>query len=507
MQKFLLIACLLTSAFISQSYAADSKTKSSKKATIEELAPYDDSWKTSFPGSSPAFAEKSAKAMGEQEKRRKVASDMDQEFFEGKMSKEMKAFRELFLKVKTAEELDKLLAEADKNFDSYPADLQFIVAQAVPLRAFRGIVWKLIPTVEDSKTAHSLILTQVKNMAVNMKIFLPTEQWQAGFDYVSQPYMEPATGSLSQQFPRGSEVHVQAFIRNTVIPALRISAARMEKINLSGDFAVWDNKLLYGNGSFPSAMDRYALFGEVERHTALMYTYANLSELCYQSAYSQQGALKLNQEIARLYGWDSVLSKVDGVPAAKRVKTIRSPAYAQWGVLFGDGTKWTQDAWMFMQRSVDHGDQMWQAMKNRPVSEIYMADSSAALPFQRPVNMRFENLKKMMDGPTAIRSFVTDEKATVNLKEFYMNPPKDLKAMYAIGFDKESEMLTKTLGNNSKVQYRNYFHGRGTEWNIGLYKKYFPDVQSSQDLLKTAKVLSQGWGSFVVAVPLANYLN
>jgi hypothetical protein len=493
-------------AFTSQSFAVQKKTKLSNEA-IEQMAPYDGSWKESFPASSPALAEKSAKAMGDQEKLRNVASVLDQEYFESKMSAEMKLFREKFLKAKTGEDLDKLLVEADKNYESYPADLKFIVAQLAPLRVFRGIIWKLIPTVEVSKIVHSAILTQVKNMAVNMKIFLPTDQWQAGFDYITQPFVDSRTDLVSVQFRRGSELHFQTYVRNEVIPALRVAAARLEKLDLSGQFAVWDNKLLFGTGSFPSSMDRYALFGEVERHTSLMYFYAALSELNYQSAYSLNNGLSLTQDIGRLYGWDGALSKVDGVPTAKRVQVIRNPKYADWGILFGDGNKWTEDAWMFLQRSVEHGDQMWQAMKGRPVSEVYMADNSYALPFQRPINMRFENLKKMMNGPTTIRSFVTDEKATVDLKAYYLNPPSDLKDLYATAFDTSGEILSKQVTKDKLVPYRNYFHGRGTQWNIAIYKKYFPDIQNSQDLLRTAKVLSQGWGSFSVAVPMANYLN
>jgi len=483
---------------------------------LTKLAPYDESWKSDFPTASKANDEKSARAMKEQETRRKVASDLDQEFFENKMSAPMKKFREEFLKVKTADQLDALLVEANKNYDSYPADLKFIVAQVLPLRALRGIVWRLIPTVEDTKIAHSLILTQVKSIAVNMKLLLPTEQWQAGFDYVTQPFVENGAppfanaGKVVAQFERSNEASVQGYIRSLIIPTLRESALRLEKLDLSSDMSVWDNKLLYGSGSFPTAMDRYALFGEVERHAALSNIYAALSEACYQSAYSLQGSLRMNQEIGRLYGWDGTLNNVDGVPAAKRVSVIRKPQYASWGLLFQDGKQWTSDAWLFLTRSIEHGDQMWEAMKNRPVSETFMLSNAYALPFQRPIENRFKNLKRITQGPTEIRSFITDEKVTVNLKEFYLNPPADLKQLYATGFEGGLDMITANLkvgDKTQKVKYRNYYYGRPTQWNLSMYRPYFPDVKSNEDLKKTARVLTQGWGTFVVAVPLINYMN
>ena len=38
-----------------------------------------------------------------------------------------------------------------------------------------------------------------------------------------------------------------------------------------------------------------------------------------------------------------------------------------------------------------------------------------------------------------IRSFITEETTTVNLKDFYLNPPKDLKDLYATEFESGSE--------------------------------------------------------------------
>lgn len=483
---------------------------------ISVLAPYNEAWTQETKTAWNANHSELITKMKKQEKSRKIASELDQEFFEGKMSPEMKKFREEFLKVKTADELDAKLTELDKNYDSYSDDVKFMAAQLIPMRALRGLVWRLIPTVEDTKITHSLLLTQVKSLGVNMKIFLPTDQWNAAFDYITQPFVQngqfPFTqaGEVVAQFPKGSEVHVQAYMRNTVLPMLRTSALRLDKIDLSDSYIVWDNKLLYGPGAFPSAMDRYSLVGEVEKQTSLTYLYGTLSEIAYQSAYSQEGGLKMNQQISKLYGWDSFLSKVDGVPASKRIQIIRDPKYSNWGRLYDDGQKWLNSSWHFLARSVAHGDLAWNAMKSRPVSEVYFSDNSYALPFQRPVNLRLDNLKKMLEGPTMIRSFITEETATVNLKEFYLNPPTDLKDLYATGFEGGAENATLSLKTKDGVKafsHRNYFKGRPMSWKIDAYKKYFPAVKNGTDLQNTARILSQGWGSATIAMPLANYLN
>lgn len=505
---------LFTALALSFSLAAFAKPA---PASLSKMAPFNDSWTAELSAPWNAHHNDLVAKMKKQEKSRKIASELDQEFFEGKMSPEMKKFRDEFLKIKTADELDAKLTELDKNYDKLQAeDIKFIAAQVIPMRALRGLVWRLIPTVEDTKITHSLLVTQVKSMAVNMKIFLPTDQWSAAFDYLTQPFVQNGqfpfndAGEAVTQFPRGSEIHVQAYIRNVVIPMLKTSASRLEKLDLSDDQVVWDNKLLYGPGAFPSAMDRYSLVGEVEKQTSLTYLYGTLSELSYQSAYSQQGGLKMNQQISKLYGWDSFLGQVDGVPAAKRIKVIRDPQFASWGVMYDDGQKWLNASWAFLARCIEHGDLAWTAMKSRPVSESYFADNSAALPFQRVIGLRMDNLKKMIEGPTMIRSFITDETTTVNLKDFYINPVQDLKDLYATQFEAGEEMKSITLQTKSgakKLTYRNYTRGRPTGWKMEVYKKYFPKINSGKDLETTARILSQGWGTSAVAMPLANYLN
>lgn len=484
-------------------------------ATISKIAPYEKKWSkeiTSIKWAPTTVIEK----IKHQEKSRKLASELDQEFFENKMSKEFKKFRDEFLKIKTADELDQKLVELDKNYDQLPTDLKFVASQLVPMRALRGIVWRLIPTIEDTKIIHSLIVTQVKAMAVNMKIFLPTDQWSAAFDYLTKPFVEDGTfpfthqGEIVKQFPKSSEVHVQAFVRNTIVPMMKKSAERVATLDLGEDGVIWDNKFLYGPGSFPSAMDRYSIIGEVEKNLTLMHIYGSLSETMYQSAYSMEGSLKLNKDISKLYGYDSFLSSVDGVPASKRIAIIKNSHYQNWGRLYQDGQEWLNSAWYYLGLSVNHGDIAWAGLKDRNVSEIYFADNSYALPFQRPINLRFDNLKKMMEGETKIRSFITEETASVNLKAFYLNPPTDLKELYGTQFESGDEMIPVQLQTKTgvaTVKSRNYLRGRPVNWNINQFQKYFPGVKNGTDLQNTARILSQGWGSFVVAMPLASYMN
>ena len=227
---------------------------------MQTMAPLGQEFSTPIPVGHTPTAQYN-KAVKDQEASRKVAS-ADADFYESKMSPEYKKFRTEFLKIKTAEELDKKLSELDTIYDSLPAsatDLKFVAAQIIPFRVFRGIAWRLIPPMSEPKIVHSAVLTQVKNLAVNTKIFFPTEQWDAGTDYLTQPFVQNGVapfvkkGEMIKQFPdrqqllqdknlmaRGSwtgdvdvEAPLQAYVIGVIIPAAEKAADRIEKLDMS----------------------------------------------------------------------------------------------------------------------------------------------------------------------------------------------------------------------------------------------------------------------------------
>ncbi len=480
------------------------------------------------PASSALTLEKNSDAIKlivEQEGNRKLASTISEEWFEAKMSSEFKDIRQAFLKIKTGEELDQKLAFLDKNFATLKeTDSQFFVAQMIPLRSLRGMVWRLKPLVGDVKLAHSVVLTSVKNVFMSANLFFPTDQTVALTEYLTQPFVEngiaPWTRSgqaVNAYSPSkaGGEAELQAHFTSVVIPMIETAADRISKIRFSSDWRVFDNRLWYGGNSFPDAVDRYALVGEVERYVALANLYSAISTLSYQAAYSWNDFLNINVSMAQLYGWNSLSFEVDGVPLAKRMKVLKTNLYSQWGTLVSPDLM--SKAWINLSNSVIAADNAWQGMKTRKVSEYTLVNNSMALPFQRPIDARVQGMKSLLEGESTVVSAITRESVKVNLKAFFDQPPQDLREMYPTGFvsgPQMSNITLKTTSGPSNFTYRNYLIGSGEHWDLGeksVYQRLFPDLKKvpdlnrDQELKRHLRVLSQGWGTGMLASPLVDY--
>lgn len=455
-----------------------------------------------------------------QEGKRKLANTVSEEWFESKMSPEFKKIRDAILLISTGEQLDDKLAELEKNYNYLKeSDSKFFAAQVIPLRAMRGMIWRLKGLVEGNKLAHSVVLTTVKNVFVGANMFFPTDQTKAMSEYLTQPFVEdgqaPWTrkGEICLQFEKaseGGEAELQAHVINVVIPILETSAERLSHIQISGDWRVFDNRMWYGGDTFPDAIDRYALVGEVERFTALSAIYSTISSLSFQAAYSWNSTLDMNESMAKLYGWDSMTFTVDGVPIKKRKKVLDDNRFAAWGVL--QFPNLVSKSWENLKNSTTAAENAWQGMKTRAISEYTLIDNSRALPFQRVSQAKFTGMKDLFDGESTVFSSITREKVQVNLKAFFDGPPKNLRQLYPKEFVEGNEMLPlvlKTSSGDKKVEYRNYKKGSGRSWDLSEdspYRKLFPKVSSDAEFKKGIQVLSQSWGSSMVAFPLTDYL-
>lgn len=478
------------------------------------------------------------KVMNSQKSKREIAFDKEantkvysEEFFESKMSPEFKKIRDEILLVKTGQELDEKLSFYDKNFDSLKEnDSRLFIAQMIPLRAVRGIVWRLKPLVSDINLTHSLLLTMVKGLIIQSEMFLPSNQTKALTEFFTMPFVEDGQppwvnkGEIVKAYSglnKGGEAEVQAHVIQAFIPMLEKAVERIEDPKLlMKDWRVFDNRLWYGGKTFPDAMNRYALVHEVERQLALTNINAAIAEISYQAAYSWNGFMDMNRAISNLYGLDFVLSQVDGVPLEKRVKVIRSGKYKEWGML-RDQTL-IDKSWKYLNKAVTTTDLAWRGMKNRPANELYLFDNSEALPFRRAGDLQIATIKSLMQGPKTVSSTITNEPVVVNLKGLFDNAPKDLKNMYPVkdGFKKavrnkhrQGQYLTIDLKTNSGVvteEYRDYTIGMGQEWDVSpgtSYKSLFPNVKNgSEDFIKHIRVLSQEWGVGGIAVPLSTYI-
>ncbi|MCM2279813.1 MAG: hypothetical protein NDJ89_17195 [Oligoflexia bacterium] len=407
------------------------------------------------------------------------------------MSSELKAFRDKFLSVKKAEEIDPLLVELEGNYENYPADLKFVAAQLIPLRTLKSIVWRLAPVVDRPKITHSMLLSMVQGWAARMKILFPTEQWDAGFAYVTEPFEGgPAAFKTLEDF--------QAYAGAAIYREMFVAAKRMESLDFSQAPAVFDNKLLYGSASFQDDLDRYKELNEAERHAALVTAHAGLASVAIFCAYQVTGTLDLAKDLGQIYGVDSLWWDIEGATAQKRAEIIRKPKYAALGTLTEHGAKWTRQAFLHVKHSVRKTRLVWEELRGRPADEFAVLDPAKVIPWNREIESRLKEMEAMISGETELRSRVTGEVVRVNLPKLFLEPPQDLKAFLPTSFENSSEYLSK-----ARLRYRNYFRGRAIDWDLKTYQAYLPGLASGKDVAAQVRILRQSWGGWATGLPLA----
>ncbi|MFA6236579.1 MAG: hypothetical protein WC635_04550 [Bacteriovorax sp.] len=434
------------------------------------------------------------------EKKRKPANSMMVD--ESMMSSELKSIEKRIHAIKTSEEYSTLFAELNEKYDTYPKDVQFYIAQVLPMKAFRGIFYRVRPLFErNSKFIHSNALTFVKSLSAKANIYLPYEHVDAAYQFVSSPYYT-SKDSLVGTF--SSEQEVQTFVAKEIIPLIRLSAQRLEKLDLT-EPVVWDQRILYGKDTFQDGINRFKLIGELEKNIALSAVYGTLSQLSTVMAYNLSNTLKMYKDVGVLFGFDGfgLFNTIDGVSAEKVSRVIRKSEYQQTGTLLEGGKEWMMFAYQASQKSVKRMNLAWeQSSTERKEEGLYMANTGFFNVSREKVNENINIINRVVfsSGVETLRSAVTGEMIQLNYSELYKNPPMDLKAFLPTRFEKESKVSRKVssgVGMGQTLTYRNYSEGTATSYNLQTFKSYVPSIKTQDDVYRSIRVLSHIQGNWL----------
>ena len=119
----------------------------------------------------------------------------------------------------------------------------------------------------------------------------------------------------------------------------------------------------------------------------------------------------------------------------------------------------------------------------------------------RQIDESVNNIENLIQDKEVVSAVVNGEAVDVRFSQFFLNPPKDLKAFMPTEFNKESNYKKNAYGT-----YRNYRAGSPVGWNLEAYRRYFPDVKSNEDIKRAARILGQSWGGALVGAPLTSFI-
>ena len=443
---------------------------------------------------------------------RKVANVINEKT---QMSDKYREFRDKFITFKTADQVAEALDKLNNEYNTYPNDLKFIAAHLIPLKAFRGITWRLIPLMQKQNITHSMLLTQTKKMAAQMKVYFPdTKHMEASFSYVIEPFMVTNKEGQVALAPRiHDDVEFQLFLTREVYPALLEKARRLKNLNLSSQEILWDNKMIYGTESFVDDIDRFKILGEADRHLALSATHQGLSFLSFICGYSLKNLFSYIKEQGKLYGvdgfgWGTVvgIDDVDGVSSFKKVKIAKRKEFSELFTLHTEGRSRTRQALLHLRESIYQLKLVWEEVKDRPSNEFAFLNPGKITPWRRIIEADLDSVMAMVEGPTELRSSIDGNTVQIDLPRFFNDPEPDLKNFLPILWEThEGKDKSKTFSNGKTIQYTNYYWGRPQSWDKKIYQKYFANLKNGTEVKNKLRILSQAFGGSTISNPISHF--
>lgn len=421
-----------------------------------------------------------------------------------------KKFREEFLSAVTAEQLETLLDKSQAHYEDYPPEVQYFVAQMQIVRPLRGIVYRMIPLVESSNAFRSAASTQLKSIASILRIYLPTQQWQGRFDFFVSPSVN---ASDNRQFVNVSEF--QAYVSGVILPAFVEAKKRIFAIyskQWSTPF-IWDNKMWFGVGSFGDDLDRYRVHGPAEMAMSLANLSSSIQSMAVFCAYDLDDTVKVVRDLGYLEGVDgfkfSALFGNDmGVSSEQRVTHVFNK-YKNFLTLRKelDGTyakRMLEMAFTQVKDAVYYYDLAWKHLESGAADEFALLDPAIVKPSKRSIDLQINTWKDLINGKTSLRSPITGEVVEVDLPNFYLNPPKDLKSLFPVAFDQSPKHLKVTSATGEEMTYRNYFRGSPILWDSKAWSPYLKvnDPSKGSSMATGFRILSNHGGAGLVSYPL-----
>jgi hypothetical protein len=466
-------------------------------------------------------------------------------------------FKKRFMQATTPDKLDELLLELENEYKQIEAGqpnssgliqsnaMKFIAAQVIPLRKLRGVLWRMIPLMGNTKIAHTMAVSQLQRLAGSIQTFYPYKQWNTLFDYLTQPYLiNKSTGTIVPFF--NHEADIQAFFANDVYTAIYTAARRIreKELDLSKGF-IWDKSISYGEKFKKGYINRFRIVGSTEQAATLSRYHFQLSFLASQRAYSSFQKFKVMKELGQLHGVEAITSSLafmtaKGISANKRIEVLKGYS-GKTDIRLEDGKKWMALSYKHIKEGVYQMAASWELAKNRgqkfsnkglfPLHD-FMFDPSIFLNNQDINEKVISKMVEMVENKkgTQLLSAATGEHVKVNLYAYFHNPPNNIiEELYPIEFVPDQKkfadwrilsrlkesyvqslrfkpIVLKSGEHEVKTYYRNYLAGSPKKWNESAWREYLPTLSKEKDVRTHARIIHQSLGGGLAAVTMLKYL-
>lgn len=443
---------------------------------------------------------------------RKPASN----FSESDMSPSMRNIRDKVLTVKSAEQMDGLLNELESGYDKLAPDAKFFATQMLLLKPMRGLVWRMRPLFEKKKSkldlfsgnkaTHSAAVSGLRSLYHTTKIFVPTDQASAVFDYLVAPSKDMLK---KDQFETVREY--QAFLVKVMLEELNTANTRLQALLKTGQTPfVFDAKMLYGKGTFDDNLARFITFNDADVNLALASVEGAAHSILIFCAYNQDQLMNVAGDMGQLYGVDGFKSDALGVTSKERrdlLEGYRGKKFLEIKEK-GYGQGLMSQALVRFQAHASYLKDAYDILAVAPAnSQAFLNPMFFKADVQPSLAAGVKKMKELSLAPGSVRSPITGETVEIDIPGFYAKAPEQMLDLLPNDFVSVTEHeITVTNKAGEALKYRDYSEGRPTAWRNEEWKKLFPSLGGKQNVADAFRVIGYSNGPGALFGPMSQFI-
>ncbi|MCR9204036.1 MAG: hypothetical protein NXH75_05640 [Halobacteriovoraceae bacterium] len=416
--------------------------------------------------------------------------------------KNFKEFTDRFHGIKDTEELHTFVLDLDKRYDSFSPEVKLMSLHLNVLPLFRGFTYAVHDVVDKNTTLRSQTMTFMREISKLITVNKTIPQSEIMFDYIATPAVD--SGKVTHQFR--NEEELQNYTCSKVYTKLNDNYKKLKEIRSSfSKPLVFDNQLIQGKDTFKDDIGRFNLIDKPELAYMQFAMESALYQLSFSCIYSIKGAQKVVKKLGRAFGADALkaFTRPDGVSTEQKVAIINSQK--SFLTKKPNGNEWAKASWQYLQLSTQTLEELSGLLLTHKDNEYSVYRREYIAPYESHINENLAKAKRLYsENPVALRSSVSGQVITVDVKKFFDNPEQDFKVFFPNEFVKGSKTIKREMAGK-EIKYENYRVGTPTGWNDEVLKKYISTdgPYSGELFLEALRVSKSTWDGLAFANILA----
>lgn len=462
---------------------------------------------------------------------RKIASAS---YSENDISVEAKKFTDEMISIKTPDQITSFIEKniailethrAQKSLTQLPEDYRFLASFLYPIKDMRGIGHRVLGFGNKSggifekssigsgaynrTVINGMIVSQLQDLSSMLETYSPG----AGknfFNWLTTP-------TSGQKTEIAFSHDLQDFAISSVYANLQKSIEVLESITrvTTNSPITIDSTIFTGTkyslpvdkrffNIFPHDLTAIKGLGHLYSHNIILYAQYNRDDYLNYTINKSQ---KIANPLSSFFSTSGlpINDQVQGYAKYPNLYKIRTIPFKS------SGPTWMTTALTHLKNYVAYENKLLPSMRDAS-AELSSDEARRSL-----INPKLESffqsrtdkaLKKrtelLSQNNVQLNNWLTGDIISVNATRFYTDPPSDLKEFLPTACNTN---VPKRYKNKDGEVYTNYEYGLPVSWNLAAWKKYFPSVNTQDDIRKVARTLKNNASTTIFSGVITKFIS